>query len=154
VHDPRVGGGRIVGEVCHFVDFATFLAGAPPVGVSVAGVAGSSEPRDDNVVATLRLADGSVATVTYTSLGDPALSKERVEVVGEAGAGELDDFRALSLHRGSRTQTTKRARDKGHAEEVAAFVQACRTGEPPWPVADMFAVMRATFDIRDGLSTG
>jgi predicted dehydrogenase len=150
-HDPEVGGGRIVGEVCHFVDFASFVAGAGAVGASAGGVAGSSEPRDDNVVATVGLADGSVASITYTSLGDSAMPKERIEVVGEAGAGVLDDFRQLDLHRGGATKTSKGRRDKGHAAEIACFLDSCRTGAQPWPVVDMLSVMRATFDIRDSL---
>ena len=81
--------------------------GSPPVGASAGGVAGSSEPRDDNIVATLRLADGSIASIIYTSLGDAAMPKERVEVAGEAGAGVLDDFRRLDLHRAGATETSK-----------------------------------------------
>jgi predicted dehydrogenase/threonine dehydrogenase-like Zn-dependent dehydrogenase len=147
-HDPEVGGGRIVGEVCHFVDFATFLAGPPLRGTSVA-VGGGSEPRDDNLVATLSLADGSIATIVYSAFGDPALEKERVEVFGEAGAAVLDDFRTLRLFRGGRETVVERKRDKGHKAEMAAFLDACKTGVQPWPVAEMASVMRATFDIRD-----
>ena len=149
-HDPEVGGGRVVGEVCHFVDFATFLAG-PPTSVSSKAVGGGSEPRDDNLAATLALADGSVATIVYSAFGDPALEKERVEVFGEAGAGVLDDFRALHLFRGGRHSVVEKKRDKGHKAEMSTFLDACRTGEQPWPVSDMAAVMRATFDVRDAL---
>jgi predicted dehydrogenase len=139
-----------VGEACHFVDFATFLCGAPPSSVTAAAVAGSSEPRDDNVAATLSFPDGSVAVVVYSALGDKALPKERVEVLGEAGAGVLDDFRTLHLHQDGQTrETAGKRQDKGHAAELAAFLEGCRTGEQPWPVEHMIEVMRATLRIRD-----
>jgi predicted dehydrogenase/threonine dehydrogenase-like Zn-dependent dehydrogenase len=150
-HDPRVGGGRIVGEVCHFVDFATFLCGGVPSEVRAEAVANSSEPREDNVAATLRFPDGSVAVIVYSALGDKGLPKERVEVLGEAGAAVLDDFRSLRIHRGGRTEEADGKQDKGHAAELAAFVEACRSGRQPWPVEDMMGVMRATFAIRDAV---
>lgn len=150
-HDLHVGGGRIVGEVCHFVDFLAFLCGGPPVSVSAAAVGGGSEIRDDNLTATLRFGNGSLGTVTYAAFGDTSLPKERIEVFSEAGAGVLDDFRHLTLHRGGRREHTEEKRDKGHAREVTAFLTACRTGEQPWPIEDMFAVTRSTFAIRDAL---
>jgi predicted dehydrogenase/threonine dehydrogenase-like Zn-dependent dehydrogenase len=151
-HDPAIGGGRIIGEVCHFVDFASFLCGAVPVDVRAAAVAGTSEPRDDNVAATLRFPDGSVAVIVYSALGDKSLHKERVEVLGEAGAAVLDDFRSLSLHRNGRTEDVSAKQDKGHAAEIAAFAEACSSGVQPWPVEDMMGVMRATFAIRDAVA--
>jgi predicted dehydrogenase/threonine dehydrogenase-like Zn-dependent dehydrogenase len=150
-HDPDVGGGRVVGEVCHFVDFLSFLCQGPPISVSAAAVGGGSEIREDNLTATLRFANGSVGTVIYTAFGDPSLEKERIEVFGEAGAGTLDDFRNLTLHRGGRSERSEGKRDKGHAEEIASFLKACRTGMQPWPVEQMLAVTRATFEIRDAL---
>lgn len=150
-HDPAVGGGRIVGEVCHFVDTVAYLCGGAPTGVSAAAVGGGSEPREDNIAATLTFADGSVATIVYVAMGDPSLPKERIEVLGEAGAAVLDDFRDLQIHRGGKTEESKGKRDKGHAAEMAAFAEACRTGQQPWPFEDMVGVMRATFAIRDGI---
>jgi predicted dehydrogenase/threonine dehydrogenase-like Zn-dependent dehydrogenase len=153
-HDPEVGGGRIVGEACHFVDVASYLASAPPRFAGAVAASGGSEPRDDVVAATLTFSDGSIAQIVYSALGDPSLPKERIEVLGEAGAGVLDDFHELRLHRGGREETFEGRRDKGHQAEIAAFVQSCRTGEQVWPVADMTAVMRATFAIRDAVHAG
>jgi predicted dehydrogenase/threonine dehydrogenase-like Zn-dependent dehydrogenase len=152
-HDPDVGGGRIVGEVCHFVDFAMFLTGAVPVGVEAAAVGGGSEPRDDNLAATLRLSDGSVAVVVYGALGDPGLAKERIEVLGEAGAATLEDFRELRLYKGGHEERIVERRDKGHRAEIDEFLAACREGRQPWPVEDMVAAMRATFAIRACVAT-
>ncbi|GAC1438999.1 MAG: bi-domain-containing oxidoreductase [Solirubrobacteraceae bacterium] len=153
-HDPTLGGGRVVGEVCHFVDLLSFLCGSVPTAVDARAVGGGSEPREDNLVASLQFADGSVGAIAYCAFGDSALPKERVEVLGEAGAATLEDFRELRLYRGGEESVSTSKRDKGHAAEIEAFLTACRSGEQPWPVSEMAAVMRATFAIRDGLRVG
>jgi predicted dehydrogenase/threonine dehydrogenase-like Zn-dependent dehydrogenase len=150
-HDSDVGGGRIVGEACHFVDLLTFLAGGLPRSVTAAAVGGSSEPREDNVAATLELSDGSVGQIVYSAMGDPGLPKERIEVLGEAGAGVLEDFCDLRLYRSGVEKKFAGKRNKGHDEEVAAFVAACVAGRQPWPVHEMAEVMRATFAIREAV---
>lgn len=149
--DPAVGGGRIVGEVCHFVDFAMFLTGAAPSCIEAAAVGGSSSPREDSIAATLSFPDGSVAVIVYSALGDPKLPKERIEVLGEAGAATIDDFSQLTLYRGGQEERRAGRRDKGHDAEMAAFVAACREGREPWPIEHMIAAMRATFAIRDSV---
>jgi predicted dehydrogenase/threonine dehydrogenase-like Zn-dependent dehydrogenase len=147
--DPEVGGGRIVGEACHFVDFASFLCGGAHItSVTARALGGGFAARDDNVVATLQLADGSLASIAYSALGDPRLPKERVEVLGEAGSAVLDDFRTLLLARGGDHATEGGRQDKGHRGEVEAFVDACRAGSQPWPVEEMAGVTRTTFAIR------
>jgi predicted dehydrogenase/threonine dehydrogenase-like Zn-dependent dehydrogenase len=151
-HDARSGGGRIVGEACHFVDLVSYLCGSMPIAVSASAVGGSAEPREDVVAATLTFGDGSVAQIVYSALGDLALPKERIEVLGEAGAGVLDDFTRLELFRSGQKVAVDGRRNKGHAAEVKAWVEACTTGIQPWPVSDMAAVMRATFAIRDAVS--
>jgi predicted dehydrogenase/threonine dehydrogenase-like Zn-dependent dehydrogenase len=153
VHDPLVGGGRIVGEACHFVDTAAFLTGGLPSVASTIAVSGASEPREDAIATTLAFPNGSIAQIVYSAFGDPSLPKERLEVLGEAGAAVLEDFRDLHLHLGGRTQTSQGKRDKGHRAELDAFLEACRTGVQPWPVEDMAAVTRATFAMRDTVAT-
>jgi predicted dehydrogenase len=150
-HDPEQGGGRIVGEACHFVDFAAYLCAGRPHVIAAEGVSGSSEPLEDNIAATLRFDDGSLATIVYSALGDPGLEKERVEVLSEVGAGILSDFTSLTLHRAAGTEIAQGKRDKGHAREIAVFLDACRSGRQPWPVEDMVAVTRATFAMRDSV---
>lgn len=152
--DPSMGGGRIVGEACHFVDFAMFLTGSAPTAVDAAAIGGGSEPREDSFAATLRFADGSVAVIVYSALGDSALPKERIEVMGETGAGVLEDFRTLQIYRQGREDKVTRRRDKGHAAEIEAFLSGARRGEQPWPVTDMAAAMRATFALRDAVAGG
>src|SRR5206468_1176188 len=82
LHDLAIGGGRIVGEGCHFFDLLSFLTGSLPVRVRATGLPDGGRYREDNVVVALDFADGSVGTITYTAAGDRALGKERVEVFG------------------------------------------------------------------------
>jgi predicted dehydrogenase len=149
VHDPKAGGGRIVGELCHFVDFVTFLADGVADVRSAVTVEDSSEPREDTLAATLSFGDGSVATIAYSALGDVAMSKERVEIMGEAGSAVLDDFRELRLMRGGEESVVRSARDKGHTPEIERFLDACRTGRPAQSVEEIVGVMAATFAVRD-----
>jgi predicted dehydrogenase/threonine dehydrogenase-like Zn-dependent dehydrogenase len=151
-HDLSVGGGRITGEFCHFVDFAGFLAGGTPTSVQARAVGGGSEPREDNVTATLGFPDGSVASLTYSALGDPGMPKERIEVLGEHGAAVLDDFASLTLYRGGRAEETSGKRDKGHRAGIEAFLESCRTGQQPWPIEDMARVMESTFAVRRAIN--
>jgi predicted dehydrogenase len=157
VHDPVEGGGRILGEACHFVDLLHHLAGAPPVRVSAECIAGGGKYRgDDNVAATLRFADGSIGTVVYTAAGDDRLPKERLEVFGEGGVAVLDDFRVLELARGGRSRTEKAAnQDKGFGEEMRRFLAAVRSGAAmPIPFEQSLASSRATLAVVESLASG
>jgi len=148
--DPAEGGGRIVGEACHMVDLCTFLAGTPPVRV-YAERAGAGE---DDVLLTLRFADGSTAGISYSACGDPSYPKERLEVLGDGAVAVLDDFRALEFSRGKRDRRSLVLQDKGHAAEVRAFAEALKTGVAPIPYDMLAAVARATFAALESLATG
>lgn len=152
--DAEQGGGRILGEVCHFVDFLTFLAGSPPVAARIHALANGERYRDDNLVATLTLADGSLGTITYVANGASGLAKERVEASAGGRSAVLDNFRRLELYDGGRRQVDKARwrQDKGHRAQLAAFVAAIRSGSPsPIPWDDIVRVSEATFDLVDGL---
>ncbi|MGL5094167.1 MAG: Gfo/Idh/MocA family oxidoreductase, partial [Planctomycetia bacterium] len=147
-HDPESGGGRVIGEACHAVDLAVFLTGAVPVKVYAQATAahGAGPALDDDVVVSLRHADGSVSTVIYASGGDRAAGKERVEMFGGGVTAVLDDFRSLTVHRGGRRVVKKAwwTQQKGFAEEVAAFKSAVRSGVPPIPYRELLATTAAT----------
>ena len=105
---PEEGGGRIVGELCHFVDLAACLAGAPPTRVFAMSAAPHKSPLlTDDLSVLLSFADGSVATVIYTAAGDTTYPKERIEVFCEGRVMVSDDFRRLSLTQGGRTHTSR-----------------------------------------------
>jgi len=157
LHDPEIGGGRIIGEGCHFIDYVTFLVGEPPIYVEVHGLPDGGTYREDNVVMTFGFPDGSVGTVSYMANGDKAFSKERIEVFCGGRVGVLDDFRKLEIFRdGQRRVIKSRFRqDKGHQAEWEAFSKAIvSTGDPPIPYKHLFGVSEASFAAVDALHQG
>ncbi|HEX6938350.1 MAG TPA: bi-domain-containing oxidoreductase [Longimicrobiales bacterium] len=156
VHDPDVGGGRLIGEGCHFIDLALYLAGSPAVEVHAHALGGPdpAAPLHDNVVVTLRCADGSIASILYTSKGNPRSGKERVEVFAGGATGVIDDFRRAEF-RGARNERWKGRQDKGHRAEMEAFIRAVREGgPPPIPLAELENASRATLLAARSLRTG
>ena len=157
VHDPAVGGGRIIGEGCHFVDLLSFLADSLPVRVRATGLPDGGRYREDNVVITLDFENGSVGTITYTAAGDRAMGKERVEAFGGGASAALDDYRTLALHRGGKSQRdrSRLRQDKGHVGEWRAIGRALREGgELPISLESLVATSLATFAAARSLRTG
>lgn len=145
-HDPEQGGGRIIGEGCHFIDFLTFLAGSAPVSVSAAALPDGGKYREDNVSMTFNFADGSIGVVDYLANGDKSFPKERVEVFCGGQIAVLDDFRILQTTKDGKKKEVKLAgQDKGHFNEMLALVSAIRSGQPPIPYEQLIGVTKATF---------
>jgi predicted dehydrogenase len=152
ITDPTVGGGRIVGEVCHFVDLCGFLVGQPPSSV-FARALGRDPERDDSVVATLGFDDGSAATIEYLAHADPALPKERIEVSGGGSTGRCENFRVTHVTGAKPLKTLNQ--DKGQAAAVAEVTARLARGEgSPLALEAIVAVSRATFAIQRSLETG
>jgi predicted dehydrogenase len=144
--DPAQGGGRIIGEGCHFVDFLTFLAGAVPVSVIAHALPDSGKYHEDNVSMTLTFPDGSLGVVDYLANGDKSFPKERVEVFCGGRVAVLDDFRSLETMRDGRRKIVKKAQDKGWFGEWQAFTKSIHTGgQPPIPYEQLIGVTKATF---------
>ncbi len=155
--DPQQGGGRIIGEGCHFIDLITFLVGESPDAVSAVGLPDGGRYREDNLVISLHYPDGSLGTVTYLANGDKAFPKERLEVFCGGRVAVLDDYRHLEMvHAGRKqTQTSRLRQDKGHHAEWVAFEAAVRTGgAPPIPYNQLFGVSRASIAAQQALRTG
>jgi len=154
--DPTIGGGRIIGEACHFVDLLTFLVGALPIRVYAAALP-SGLPTPDEVTITLHFADDSLGTIVYSANGDRGLGKERIEMLGDGKVAVLDDYRALTLmHNGKRITRREWLRpDKGHRAEWLALADAVQHGKPtPITIAEIEAVHLATFAVLDSLRSG
>jgi predicted dehydrogenase/threonine dehydrogenase-like Zn-dependent dehydrogenase len=154
LHDPLQGGGRIIGEGCHFVDFLTYLAGAPPVLVSAQGLPDAGRYREDNVLLNFSFPDGSLGIVSYLANGNKAFPKERVEVFCGGRVAVLDDFRTLeTVHDGHRQVFRARLRqDKGHTAEWQTFIASLMAGgPPPIPYEHLLGVTRATFSAMNAL---
>jgi predicted dehydrogenase/threonine dehydrogenase-like Zn-dependent dehydrogenase len=157
VNDSEQGGGRILGEVCHFVDFLTFLAGALPIEVQVRSVTSLEPYSEDNVIVSLRFANGSQGAISYLANGDRSYSKERVEVFGGGAVAVLEDFRRLELVRHGRKQMLRSRfrQDKGHRAEWEAFATAvCGRGEVPIPFEEIVSTTLATLRALESRSTG
>jgi polar amino acid transport system substrate-binding protein len=157
-HDPREGGGRIIGEVCHFIDLMHFLTGAVTTRVYAESITSRNHEitDEDSVFITLRFADGSNGSIAYLAEGDKALPKERVEIFGDGKSFVLDDFRSATAYRNGREESTKlHNQDKGQADEVKAVCAVALEGRPaPIALDDLSATTRATFRIRESLRTG
>jgi len=156
IYDPEQGHGRIIGEVCHFIDLAAFLASSLPTEVQAWPVAVANASAEDNVHIQVLLADGSRAEILYLSSGDASVPKERLEVQGEGRTAVIDDFRKAWFYFDNRCRSRSLFRqDKGHRGELRAFIDAVRTGgEPPIPFESLYATTLATFRIRQSLSCG
>ncbi len=158
VFDPEVGGGRVVGEACHFVDTISFLTDSVPVRVFAESLAppGEGAPHRDSVVIQLRMADASVGTLHYLANGDPSLPKEYFEVFGAGRCALLDNYRRLTMHRANRRRRHRLLNQaKGFPQEAAAFVAAVRSGDPmPIDFASLVATTRATFAVQRSLESG
>ena len=125
--DPKVGGGRVIGEVCHFVDLCTYLVGAPPTGAT-ANALGRDPETDDSTVIVVRYADGSTASISYLANASTELPKERWEVHADGKSAICDNFRVTTLPGGKQLKGLNQ--DKGQATAIAATWAAIREGEP------------------------
>jgi predicted dehydrogenase len=155
--DPAVGGGRIIGEGCHFIDLLQFLVGASVASVRVAalGKQRMTGTGDDKVTFTLGFLDGSIGTVHYLANGHKSFPKERLEVFCGGRILQLDNFRRL---RGFGWPGFKKMnlwqQDKGNQACVAAFVEAIRQGKhSPIPFQELIATTLTTFAVAEGLKS-
>lgn len=149
--DIALGGGRLVGECCHFIDLLRFLAGAPICAWQVATIGGGAGVRDDKATITLKFADGSLGSIHYFANGHSSFPKERIEVFCAGRILQLDNFRKLRGYgwRGFRSMGAWK-QDKGQQACASAFVAAVRDGLPsPIPIDELFEVSRRTIEIAE-----
>ena len=132
LNDPEQGGGRILGEACHMLDFANWLCGRPERVVAAALPSPPEVSTVESASITIAYPDGSAATVHYSGVGAGSMPKERIEVLRGGRAFVVDDFRSLTSYdsKGERVETAKQV-DKGHAALLSAVLGACR-GDGPW----------------------
>lgn len=149
--DRKVGGGRIIGEGCHFVDLARFLAGSPIVSHQVMAMCGGDGRLGDCVSIQLGFEDGSMATVHYLANGSKDFPKERIEVFSGGKVLACDNFRK-TVEIGGKGKLKTSSQDKGHAAELAAFVSSIRFGGKwPIPADELLEVSRVTIDVANSI---
>jgi predicted dehydrogenase len=151
-------GGRIIGEVCHFVDLMHFLTGSLTTRVYAEAIASRNADvtNEDSVFITLRFADGSNGSIAYLAEGSSAMPKERIEIFGGGKSFVIEDFESATAYDGSREKKTKlREKDKGQKNEVSTVCAVVRDGKAaPIALEDLATTTRATFRILESLQTG
>jgi predicted dehydrogenase/threonine dehydrogenase-like Zn-dependent dehydrogenase len=156
--DADIGGGRIIGEACHFVDLLRFLAGQPITRVSAVCAENAQGKIEDRMTINLSFADGSMGTIHYLANGHKSFPKERLDVFAGGRVLELDNFRKLTGYGWTGFRSLNLAsQNKGHAANIASFINAIAKGEAaPIPFEEIVEVTKACFDAVEsaGLMNG
>ncbi len=149
--DPKEGGGRIVGEMCHFIDVCNVLIGAGPVRVKAIR---GRDSISQSVFTTLEYADGSIATIIYSNIGNNRMPKEYIEGFGLNSAFQLGNFKTLTIFAGSKKKLIRKFRQqKGFREELDAFLSSIESSVPAMTFQSIEDTTLATFAIEEALSS-
>jgi len=157
IQDIDIGGGRIIGEVCHFIDTSSYLIGSQVVSVYATTIKKSDQsiPDEDNVNIILNYANGSVATISYYAYGDSTMPKEYIEVFSNGISMEMHDFRELIIYSGGKIHRSKSAnQDKGFQNELKAFQNAVKRGVPAISFESIYNTTKTTFKILKSIKKG
>jgi polar amino acid transport system substrate-binding protein len=153
VHDPSVGGGRIVGEVCHFIDYCVFLTGSKVISVSAVEMAGKNN-QHDSISIQLSFANCSIASISYYSNGHKDVAKEYIEVFSSGIIGIIDDFKELKFS-GRKTTVQTMKQDKGHANGVRLFIDSLKNKKAaPVSFDEIYHSTYITFCVLESIATG
>lgn len=149
--DPERGGGRMIGEGCHFIDLMRFLAGSPIVALQASALQGGDQRPEENMAVSLQFGNGSIGTLHYLANGSKGFPKERVEVFAGGRVLQLDNFRRLTGFGFPKFRSMNlRQQDKGHSAELKAFASSVKTGgAAPIPFDEIAEVTRVTFAISE-----
>ena len=154
VNDAEVGGGRIIGEACHFVDLAMFLADSTIVAISAEAM-DDEHSLNNTVSINLKMASGSIASINYFANGNKEVSKEYIEVFGGGTIAQLNDFKTLKLYGKSKKETKFKDQDKGHAACIQAFLEGVKNGiAAPISFGELHNSMLATIKVNQSLLEG
>jgi polar amino acid transport system substrate-binding protein len=152
--DEDIGGGRIVGEICHFIDYCSFIARSKMSDISFKRVFSDNEKLEpeSNMTFAISYKNGSIANITYTTLGGAAQSKEHIEVFCEGSSYVLDDFRSLTIFANKKQTVALKTQDKGHFNELVEFLKLLRGEDNLCPtLKEIVDTTEATIKIRDNL---
>ena len=156
IQNPEIGGGRIIGEMCHFIDLMQYFTDSEPVKVFAESISTKNSKiiPDDNIAVIVKFSNGSVGNLTYLANGDNSMPKEKIEVFSGGSIGVINDFKDALIHRNGKTKTLKSS-GKGHKEEIKAFMEALTTnGKNPISLRSIYLTTLTTFSIIDSLKTG
>ena len=155
IQDPSFGGGRIIGEVCHFVDFLTFINGSLPISVYAKTMKDSNE-LNDTINISITYENGSIGSISYFANGDTSMPKERCEIYANGCVAVLDDFKNLSIYaNGKRTQKRHLLQDKGQKCEIDYFIESILTDPSKIiPLEEIINTSTVTFKIIESIQKG
>ena len=131
VHDMEIGGGRIIGEACHYIDLCSFLTGSPVIAVCMSAMGANPEENTDNATILLKYENGSNAVINYFANGSKAYSKERVEVYSQGRTLIMDNWRKLKGYGFKLFSSVKSAQDKGHYNQFKSLIEQQKNGGAP-----------------------
>ena len=157
IQDPSVGGGRMIGEGCHFIDFMSYVCGAPVVKVQAMCIQtpNAAETPEDSISVNLQFADGSIGTLEYVALGDTTLPKEVCEIHGEGSTALMDNFCTTICSGKLGKKKLKGKQQKGFAEELAATVSAVKSGTAmPISWDEIENITKTTFAVLKAVKNG
>ena len=153
VQDTEIGGGRIIGEACHFIDYLTWLNGSFPVSVFASALPDSGG-RNDTVNINIAFENGSTGVIAYYANGPRSMPKEYIEVFHNGSSGVINNFKELSLFGKSKRKKKLLNLDKGQKAMVKQFLNSIQTGTPLIPFEEIVSVTKATFAVLESIKTG
>jgi predicted dehydrogenase len=154
IQDREVGGGRIIGEICHFIDTSSYLTNSNVKSLFAINLKKSDKsiPDEDNISIVLNYENGSIATITYYAYGDSSMPKEYLEVFGNGVSIVMNDFRELLIYKNSKLTKEKYSnQDKGFINEFKAFEEAIKNGKEPISFDSIYNTTKSTFKIIESL---
>jgi len=154
IQDREIGGGRVIGEVCHFIDTCSFLIDSEVVSLYASTIQKSDQsiPNEDNLNVILNYANGSTATIAYYAYGDAAMSKEYIEVFGNGVSMRMTDFRELIIYENGKEKKEKSYnQDKGFENEFKAFKESVKSGEPAISFSSLYNTTKTAFKILESI---
>lgn len=155
VQDMKTGGGRIVGEACHFIDLMQFFSGSKVSAVVMSGLGVHPEENTDNAIITLRFENGAQGVIHYFSNGSKSYPKERIELYTQSRTLVIDNFRKLRGYGFGRFSSLRAGLDKGHKAQFKRLVENIKTsGQPLIPFEDIVNTTRASFAALESLRSG
>ncbi len=154
VHDVEIGGGRIIGEACHYIDLCTYLSGSMVKAVCMNSIGTNPLENTDNATILLKYENGTNAVINYFSNGSKSYYKERVEVFGQEKTLIIDNWRVLTGYGTKGFSKMKTRLDKGHKEQFRLFVESVKTGVPIIPFEEIVNTTGATFAAIQSLKEG